>query len=108
MGASAFGDVVNRQSAALEVLQEGRHQTRERIDPPLPVESGEYSSRGIGESVTPWAASFSVRLRSNLPSVCSWLKVSIRTVPCLAWMPRAVTHNPVSVVVVRMWFRIVW
>ena len=42
MSAGPLGDVVKGQPAALEVLQEGRHQTRERVDPPLSVESREH------------------------------------------------------------------
>ena len=158
VGTSPVGDVGEGQPAVLEVLQEGRHQARERIDPALLFENVEHFlardwrqghavgrellgqerlrpprvpvgtspvgdvgegqpavlevlqkvatrrvngsirpcclrtsntfSRGIGDKVTTWAASFSVRLRSSLPSACSWLKVSIRMVPCAAWTSR--------------------
>ena len=42
VGAGAFGNVLEGQPAALEVLQEGRHQPRERVDPPLSVENVEH------------------------------------------------------------------
>ena len=42
MGVGAFGDVGEGQPTALEVLQEGCHQSRERVDPTLLFESGEH------------------------------------------------------------------
>ena len=42
VGTSPVGDVREGQPVALEVLQEGRHQARERIDPFLLFENGEH------------------------------------------------------------------
>ena len=42
VSAGALGDILEGQPAALEVLQEGRHQPREWIDAALSVESGEH------------------------------------------------------------------
>ena len=68
------GDVGERQLGALVVVEEGCHQTRERIDPIQFLKSVEYLVWGIGDKVTPCAASFSDRFSVSLPAAFSWLK----------------------------------
>ena len=76
-------DLLERQLGSLEMLQESRDQADERIDPALVLQGGEGLGgrdriQGLRHSL---AVSLS-RFRSSVPVAHSWLKVSIRMVPC--------------------------